>query len=117
MLNSHIKLFNNLQKKASIFKFNSFNFSGYQDKDQQFLNKLHANFEKWFANNALYKNLELNNRENILEAKYHLNRRNSSIHMLEAKLPTKYSSNSDNPYLHGRISFTTKQRFIKKKVA
>ena len=111
ILNSHINLFNALQKKTSNFQFDLFEFSGYQDKDQQFLNKLHANFEKWFANNDLYENLEFNNQENIEKAQYHLNRINSSIHMVEAKLPTKYSIDSDNPYLHGRISFTTKQRF------
>ena len=34
-----------------------------------------------------------------------------NIHLLEKKLDEKYNKNKNNPYIYGRISYTTDERF------
>ena len=85
-LNRHIRIFNELQNKNSLFRFDLFEFSGNKIKDQQFLNKQHSNFEKWAGDIDLFNKLKY--QENYDKAKYELNKINNTIHLLESKLKT-----------------------------
>lgn len=111
-LNYHIKEFNNLQKKNnSSLRFQDFKLSGSIKQDKNLLNINHAKFESWVNNDVNV----FNGYNKVKEANINLHKINNNIHMLEQRLEHWYSD-TINPYVYSRLSFTTSNKRIPMKL-